>query len=543
MAPRHSLKLVLLATVLACGILGAHSARSLGSMRKHSLKSRMLKQDDPEAVPEPVVTFDGFASVWDYIQSEPDMSTVATLLNATGLAPALQNGSDVLTVALPFNYAFTLLFDQLGTNLTTILHEEALLNYTRSILLYHVMLDASYDVDYLYNVTSDAQTVELPTALGAKLSLLQTFGTGMLVFRDLMGNNGNALYYTPAGNGSVYVIDSVMLPVMPETVQDLLTMTNATLGLFHRALELCGYSGMINDNATKATFFAPNNFAFETLAYALGMSIDTLFSEDKNSLLCNVVSCHVVSNDAYSIFQLLPVDDVPVEVSPEYPGSSLTFTPDVITQLLLVVGEGTLDGANTTVVHWDMIGGSSFVQEINTVLVPNDLPQDSTDMGLMALMAALMALTAALMAPMAALMALTAALMALMAALMALTAALMALTAALMALTAALMALTAALMALTAALVARMATLMARTATLMARTAALMALATMTPPQAQALSPAVCHGSAAVTAAETARVAVCKYLYCSSCSDMCTSYAAQLMRGVGLCIQACVCTM
>jgi uncharacterized surface protein with fasciclin (FAS1) repeats len=166
----------------------------------------------PEPTPADEMTID------EAIGEEENLSTLASLLNATDLAVTLRDEGPY-TVFAPGNDAF----GNLSTEelIRILINEEEL---TR-VLSNHVV-NGSYTAAELLNMTGEGNLTTLTTLAGTDLTVTANGSALMVDNTTVMGPEINA------SNGVVHVIDAVLLPPENLTAQPVTTtttpMVNAT---------------------------------------------------------------------------------------------------------------------------------------------------------------------------------------------------------------------------------------------------------------------------------------------------------------------------
>jgi transforming growth factor-beta-induced protein len=131
--------------------------------------------------------------------SDPQFSTLVSLVKKAGLAGALSQGS--LTVFAPTNAAFTALQKAAPKTFAAVAANKALL---KTILTYHVL---GTKVDSMDAIAAAKQMASVKTLQGEKIKLslvgpkLTLNGSAQVVKADIM-----------ASNGVIHVINSVIVP-------------------------------------------------------------------------------------------------------------------------------------------------------------------------------------------------------------------------------------------------------------------------------------------------------------------------------------------
>ncbi len=207
-------------------------------------------------------SFDGMADdpAATAASNNPVLSTLVTAVSEAGLVDTL-NGEGPFTIFAPTNDAFAAIPED---QLNAILADQEQLT---SILTYHVVAGESLDMQGLV----DAGSVE--TVNGAQITIAPS--------GDLIEINGTAMVVcgnVQTANGTVHIIDSVLVPEAGEAMADL-TATNVGPACSAVPAEGEGsFDGMADDPAATA---ASNNPVLSTLVTAVSEAglVDTLNSE------------------------------------------------------------------------------------------------------------------------------------------------------------------------------------------------------------------------------------------------------------------------
>jgi uncharacterized surface protein with fasciclin (FAS1) repeats len=132
-------------------------------------------------------------TIWKLAVDVPDLSTLVAAVMAANLDVLSLPGP--IDVFAPTNDAFGALLTSLNISAETLLDESALLT---NVLQYHVVVDGA--------VCSGALSGAVETVQGGALTVSGSTVT------DANGNAANIVGAIYAGNGIVYLIDSVLLP-------------------------------------------------------------------------------------------------------------------------------------------------------------------------------------------------------------------------------------------------------------------------------------------------------------------------------------------
>ncbi len=226
--------------------------------------------------------------------------------------------ADEITVFAPTNAAFEALPDGISEQL---LSDRAQL---QRVLLYHMLNQARSEADLIDR------------------RLIQTLaGSPVLIFEDrgMFTVNGAQFITTDieASNGTVHIIDSVILPSPEATTNEnndsaaeIIAVTDE-LSTFTAAVEQGGYSNLLTGQGP-FTIFAPSNEAFETIDEA---TFNTLFSDPPATLrpfLLNHIVLGRFSEEQLANFnQLLLASGVPFPINQDSGAldTSMVSTSDI----------------------------------------------------------------------------------------------------------------------------------------------------------------------------------------------------------------------
>jgi transforming growth factor-beta-induced protein len=240
-------------------------------------------------------------TVYETIQSEPQLDSFETLIEAAGLRDELQDGGP-FTVFAPVNSAWA------DYAVTADGEQEAAMTNT---LLYHV-LNGRYPAaafnaqralptlagEYLFFDTSGAPS-EVPRTGSMARNIILNDGTAYVIGEDIQ-----------ATNGVVYIIDAVVpLPEenslfasklgSPEDTIPEVLMADGRFGTFLSLLDLAGLTDLLEDTNASYTVFAPTDEAFAAVPEALMNEWLT----DVQGALKVILTYHIVG-DRLSISQI-----------------------------------------------------------------------------------------------------------------------------------------------------------------------------------------------------------------------------------------------
>lgn len=279
---------------------------------------------------------DGTTSVLEIITSEPQLSTLASVIAATGLDEILmQRGS--YTIFAPTNDAFEAVPTEI---LETLLGDPGAL---RGVVSYHVVPGALVAANV---VQGDAAT----TLFGEDIA----FDGAMILAGQ---NNANITAVDlMANNGVVHLIDTVILPEsltlgVPEELNSLveLIMSEPQFSTLATALDAADLLDVLRNGTF--TVFAPTNDAFAAVP-----------REDLNALLADPDALRSVLTYHVLVGAAIQKDLINFE-------SNMANTVQGSTIMVGLSGSNvTINNANITTPN--IIASNGVIQEIDTVLLP-----------------------------------------------------------------------------------------------------------------------------------------------------------------------------
>lgn len=272
-------------------------------------------------------------TVADVALGSPDHTSLVTAVVQEELLPVLTDPLIAQTVFAPTNTAFDNLATALGTDINGIL---ALPNLA-DVLTYHVFLGGSVQ-------SGDLANGQIVTPVSNTNTLKVTVTTGGDVF---INQAQVTTPDVPAVNGTVHILDAVVLPVS--------TVADVALGsVDHTSLVTAVVQERLlpslTDPLASLTVFAPTNTAFDNLATALGTDLAGVLA---NPELTDILLYHVLGSEVVS--------------------SALTNGPvatlngqDIVVDLSMGV---MINDANVTTP--DLTSDNGVVHVIDAVLVPS----------------------------------------------------------------------------------------------------------------------------------------------------------------------------
>ena len=217
-------------------------------------------------------------TVADVAIGSPAHTTLVAAVIEARLLPALTNPFSSLTVFAPTDAAFTAALNELGLTAAQLLASASLSN----ILLYHVL---GAEV-----LSTDLSNGMLATPLNSANTLKVTIDGSNVFVNQAQVTAANL----PADNGTVHVLDGVVLP--NTTVVDVALGSTAHTTLV-TALIQEHLLPVLTDPYSQFTVFAPTNTAFNNLATALGTDLNGILALPN---LTDVLTYHVVGQQVLS---------------------------------------------------------------------------------------------------------------------------------------------------------------------------------------------------------------------------------------------------
>ncbi len=234
-----------------------------------ALRARVLKLD---------VRSDSFNLV-QTMQARADFSILVEALDVTDLITTLSS-TGPFTLLAPTNTAFAQLFQELGLSKTELLANKALL---ARVLSCHLLRERWVKAD-------------LP--FGAAIATQQGESFTVDTLLNITDRNGRKCGITAtdlfAGNGVVHVLDKVLLPKLPSTVE--LAQSQPQFSILVEAVVAAGLVSVLS-GPTALTVLAPTNDAFAALLGELQLTKAQLLAN--TSLLTQVLTYHVLPGRIY----------------------------------------------------------------------------------------------------------------------------------------------------------------------------------------------------------------------------------------------------
>jgi uncharacterized surface protein with fasciclin (FAS1) repeats len=271
-------------------------------------------------------------TVVDVIVNSPNHNYLEAAVIQAGLADEL-SGAGPFTVFAPDDVAFEDLAAALGTDVNGLLQ----LPNLEDILLYHVLGTEVLSVDIV-----NGAIVE-PLSLTNTLKL--TAGSGGVYVNQASVTAPDI----DGGNGTVHVIDAVMLP--NETVIDI-AIDNGFTSLY-TAVSTAELLPALTNPLGTFTVFAPTNAAFDDLAAALGVDIQGLLDLPnlQDILLYHVLDIGVFADDVNNGAVLQPLSA----------SNSLKFT---------LTNDGMAYANQAEITAFDIEASNGVVHVLDAVVLP-----------------------------------------------------------------------------------------------------------------------------------------------------------------------------
>lgn len=356
---------------------------------------RGLKYDDLSAGDLPAPP----PNIVDIAAGSDDFNILVQALTVTGLAGAVRAAEDI-TVFAPTDAAFTALAVDLGFDGDQ-MDEDAVFGFIADALA-----GLAPDGDpiplladiLLYHVSPGAKTAEEVDAASEVTTLLDgaTFGsegTELVDNEPDVANPNIVAEDIPASNGTLQVIDRVLLPIdipgntppEPElpTLAGIVAASGGTFDqdgtdfdLLFNAVQAANLTGALDDPEADLTVFAPNDAAFVGLSQALGFE-----GSDEGEAFAYLVEALTLLGGGDPIPLLTEV--LTYHVVPEALGSEAVLAATEIETLqggTLGVDGVTLvdadpDVPDPTLIATDIAASNGIAHVLDGVLLPADLLQ------------------------------------------------------------------------------------------------------------------------------------------------------------------------
>ena len=302
----------------------------------------------------------------------PEFTTLLAAVSAAdpSILEALANEEAELTVFAPTDAAFAALAEALGEEaFTEILSEEGTPRLNE-ILLYHVVngvVPSSAVVEGLSGAEADdmgAVSFPVQTLSGQAFDVAGTMGEdGLDLEAGIQVAEANLVLEMidiEASNGTIHVIDAVIVPELRTVADIVVELTEADEPEFTTLLTAVGAADpavleLLADPSAEFTVFAPVDAAFAAVEGLDGIVADT-------ALLTAILQYHVFPGTVYS-WQIGDLVDDMGAVSIEMAnGSEATIT---VSDMGVMI-----DGANIVLELVDIEAANGVIHVIDAVIVP-----------------------------------------------------------------------------------------------------------------------------------------------------------------------------
>jgi uncharacterized surface protein with fasciclin (FAS1) repeats len=296
--------------------------------------------------------------------SNPELSTLVTALNRTGLTATL-NGSGQYTVFAPTNAAFTTFFASISTPTNVVTVNNVDVNVLKAILLNHVIgseikstaIPAATYASTLspINATTNAPTISM---FVQKAGATVTLNGGV--------DSKGAVVTTAdvdASNGVIHIVNRVIqIPTLVDHVVDnpdfdtLQAVVTSESGAFgDQSAVFDALDGLTA--AAPATLFAPNNAAFTAATTGTGFAVGATAAQ-----VTKVLQYHATTAGNVRSSQLTNNQVIPMITSP-------------VLNVTAILGTGTVDIKDTQnilsrVFQADIQASNGVIHGVNKVLRP-----------------------------------------------------------------------------------------------------------------------------------------------------------------------------
>ncbi|MDB4687440.1 CIA30 family protein [Akkermansiaceae bacterium] len=266
--------------------------------------------------------------------SDGRFKTLAKVLDSAGLVKTLQ-GEGPFTVFAPTDEAFGKLPKEVISNLLKPENNDELGN----ILKYHVLAGS-------VRLASALEAEDAKAITGDSISV--TFFDGKVKVNESTLINSDI----QCSNGTIHVIDSVLLPPKPAT--DLVTVAKKS-GKFSTLLAAVQAAGLSDtlSGASGITILAPTDEAFSKLPEG---TLESLLKPGNKKTLQRILAMHVLNGEVSA------GDALNAKQAMSFSGEPLTFE----------VKDGLLKVNSSTIVSTDIVADNGVIHVIDSVLLPQE---------------------------------------------------------------------------------------------------------------------------------------------------------------------------
>lgn len=275
--------------------------------------------------------------------SDGRFQTLAKALTSAGLVETLQDDGP-FTVFAPTDEAFS----KLPAGVVSSLLKPENSDELGSLLKYHVL----------------AGSIRLAGALEAKDAKTITGESISVTFSDAkIKVNESTLINSDiqCSNGTIHVIDSVLLPPRPETDLVAIARRSGKFSTLLAAVQAAGLSDTLS-GASEITILAPTDEAFSKLPEG---TLESLLKPGNKKTLQKILAMHVLNG------KVSAGDALNAKKAVSFSGEPLTFK----------VEDGLLKVNSSTIVSTDIVADNGVIHVIDSVLLPEEesISKDSVD--------------------------------------------------------------------------------------------------------------------------------------------------------------------
>lgn len=266
--------------------------------------------------------------------SDGRFKTLAKALTSAGLVETLQSDGP-FTVFAPTDEAFGKLPTGVVSSLLKPENSEELGN----ILKYHVLAGS-------VRLAGALEAKDAKTITGESISV--TFSDGMIKVNESTLINSDI----QCSNGTIHVIDSVLLPPRPETDLVAIAKRSGKFNTLLAAVQAAGLSDTLS-GASEITILAPTDEAFSKLPEG---TLESLLKPGNKKTLQKILAMHVLNG------KVSAGDALNAKKAVSFSGEPLTFK----------VEDGLLKVNSSTIVSTDIVADNGVIHVIDSVLLPEE---------------------------------------------------------------------------------------------------------------------------------------------------------------------------
>ncbi|MDG1072109.1 MAG: CIA30 family protein [Akkermansiaceae bacterium] len=264
--------------------------------------------------------------------SDGRFKTLAKALTSAGLVETLQ-GEGPFTVFAPTDEAFGKLPAGVISSLLKPENSEEL----GKILKYHVLAGS-------IRLAGALEAEDAKAITGESISV--TFSDGKIKVNDSTLINSDI----QCSNGTIHVIDSVLLPPKPGTDLVAIAKRSGKFSTLLSAVQAAGLSDTLS-GASGITILAPTDEAFSKLPKG---TLESLLKSENRKTLQEILAMHVLNG------KVSAGDALNAKKAMSFSGEPLTF----------MVKDGLLKVNSSTIVSTDIVADNGVIHVIDSVLLP-----------------------------------------------------------------------------------------------------------------------------------------------------------------------------